>query len=603
MKKINRLAALILTLSLLLATISGCASNTPTSSAPVSTEQSSSTEVSTEAPDSESPTKTAEWQPFDENGNMIRTDRDATGENGVVASSNYEVSKIALNILQNGGNAIDAGVAAGFALGVAEPFTSGIGGGGFMVIRFAETGETKFIDFREIAPKNASPAMWNVDQDGKVEGNQKQEGGKASGVPGDVAGLLYALDTYGSMDRKAIIQPSIDLANNGFVISPTMANAIKDSVEGALKYKEFGELYLNDGLPYSPGDTFKNPDLAKTLGMIAEKGVDGFYKGEVAQAIVDTVNKYDGVFTMEDLGSYKPIVRDTITGTYRGYEIITPPPPSSGGAHLIQILNILENYDMASMQVGSTEYFHAFSEAFKIAFADRGKYMGDTDFVEVPVGGLISKDYAKELYQTIDPKAAKEFAFGDPWQYEHEDTTHISIADKDGNVIAITKTINYFFGSKVAVGGYGFMMNNEMDDFVTGEGSANSVEPGKKPLSSMTPTIILKDGKPFMTIGSPGGVRIFPTLAQVISRVIDHQMDIQAAIDSPRIFNNTANKLNYEKPIDPKTLEELVAMGHEVVEKGEWDLFFGGVQGIVYMPDGTIRGGADPRRDGKALGF
>lgn len=591
MKNSKRFLALLLGFTMFFA---ACTPTAPTPATPDS---------STPTPSTPGTVTPAEWQPFDENGQPLRTDRDATGSEGVIASSNYYASKIGLDILESGGNAVDAAVAVGFALGVAEPFTSGLGGGGFMVIRSAKTGEVTFIDFREIAPAAATPEIWQLGPDGKVIGNQKAEGGKSVAVPGEVSGLLYALETYGTMDRKDVIQPSIDLANNGFTVSTNLHAAMLDNYETLSKYGEMADLYLNTGLAYEVGETFRNPDLAKTLGIIADKGRDGFYKGEVAQAFVNTVNKYGGLMTMEDLENYNHSIRDVVQGTYRGYDIISASPSSSGGAHLIQMLNILENYDLAAMEVNSAEYLHLFSETFKMAFADRAQYMADTAFQDVPLAGLTSKEYAKVLSDKIDPATSGTYSYDNPGRYESGSTTHFSIADKEGNIVAVTQTINYFFGSKLAVGGYGFIPNNEMDDFVTGNESVNRVEPGKKPLSSMTPTIILKDGKPFATIGSPGATRIFPTLAQVISHVIDHDMDIQEAIDTPRIFDNTANKIHIEGGIKAEEIAKLKAMGHEVEERAEWDNYFGGVQGIVYLEDGTMRGGADPRRDGKALGF
>ena len=547
------------------------------------------------------------WKPYDENGNPLRTDRDAIGPNGMVASSNYYASRAGLSVLEKGGNAIDAAIATAYALGVVEPYTSGIGGGGFMLIHSAETGEDVFIDFREIAPMLATPALWPIDEDGKVIGNQTSEGGKSVGVPGDVAGLEYALEKYGSLPRKDVMQPAIDLATEGYQVSLNMNTAATDSYEYMVKYPELGAYYLKDGLPYETGELFKNPDLAKTLTLIAENGKDAFYKGDVAKAFVDTVQKYGGVITLKDMENYEVKVREPVRSTYRGYQLISAPPASSGGTHLIEILNILENFDLAAMDVNSAPYLHLFSEAFKLAFADRAKYMADSDFQDVPLKGLTSKEYAKVLADKIDPEKSQTYAADDPYKYQSGSTTHFSIADKAGNIVAVTKTINYFWGSKIAIAGYGFIANDEMDDFVPGTESVNRIEGGKRPLSSMTPTVILTaEGKPFMTVGSPGGTRIFPTCAQIISHVIDHGMTIQEAIDTPRIFDNTGNKIHYESGsngLTEETVKALEAMGHAMEDRGEWNLYFGGAQGIIYQEDGTLHGGADPRRDGKAVGF
>lgn len=548
------------------------------------------------------------WKPYDAQGNPLRTDRDAVGTNGVVASSNFYASRAGLSILEKGGNAIDAAIATAYAIGVVEPYTSGLGGGGFMLIHSAQTGEDVFIDFRERAPGLATPALWPIGEDGKVIGSQTSEGGKSVGVPGEVAGLEYALEKYGSMSRQEVMQPAIDLAKEGFLVSYNMNAAATDSYAYMVKYPELGHYYLAEGgLPYEIDETFTNPDLAKTLKMIAENGKDAFYKGEVAEAFVNTVQKYGGVITLKDLEDYEVKVREPIRSTYRGYQLISAPPASSGGTHLIEILNILENFGMAGMEVNSPEALHLFSEAFKLAFADRSRYMADSDFQDVPLQGLTSKEYAKLLADKIDPKASGSYEADDPYKYQSGSTTHLSIADKEGNMVAVTKTINYFWGSKVAIEGYGFIANDEMDDFVPGTESVNRIEGGKRPLSSMTPTIILKeDGKPFMTVGSPGGTRIFPTVAQVISHVIDHGMSIQEAIDVPRIFDSSANAINYEtgtNGLSEEAAAALEAMGHKMTPRGEWDLYFGGVQGIVYQEDGSLHGGADPRRDGKALGF
>ncbi len=545
------------------------------------------------------------FETADEQGGRITTGRDAVGEQAMVVASKYEASQVGREIFEQGGNAIDAAVAVAFALGAVEPHTSGIGGGGLMTLRTAE-GETVFVDFREIAPAASKPDMYPLDAEGKVIDNKMVIGGLAAGVPGEVAGLLYLLENYGTMTREQVMAPAIRIATEGFEVTPFFEKVLKDKYDVTAQFPELQKIFWkNDIEPYTKGDVIKNPDLAKTLKIIAEKGADGFYKGEVAQAIVDSVGKYGGIITLEDLANYKPTVRKPVTSTYRGYEVISSPPPSSGGTHLIEILNILENFDVGILEVNSPEYMHLFYEAYKLAYADRAQYMADTDFREVPLVGLASKEYAKKLADKIDLTKAGEFTYDDPWQFEHEDTTHFSIADKDGNMVAITKTVNYFFGSGVVVEGYGFPMNDEMDDFSSNPEHVNRVEPGKKPLSSMTPTIVLKDGKPFMVIGTPGSARIFATVAQVLSRVIDHNMDIQEAINTPRIWLANSEKMAYENAMpnytafSPETLQIIQDMGHTLEE---WGLG-GCVQAIVYQPDGKLKGAADPRQDGKAMGY
>lgn len=550
----------------------------------------------------ESPQENEEFRLFDENGNPLNPPRDDISENGIVSTPKYEASKIGAEIFAKGGNAIDAAVAACFALAVCEPNASGPGGGGFMTLRIGETGEIIFIDFREVAPMNATPDMYPLDEDGNVIGNVKAEGGLSVAVPGEVAGLLHILEEYGTMSRQEVLQPAIDLATNGFVVTPKFASIVKDAYDLMQKYPELGKLYLKDGLPPEVGDYIKNPDLAKTLQIIADKGVDGFYKGEIAEAIVESAKKYGGIITLEDLANYKVTKMEPVEGTYRGYKIISSPPPSSGGTHLIQILNMLEQFDLSKYEPYSAEHMHLLSELFKMAYADRAAYMGDPNYVDVPLKGLTSKEYAKKLVEKFDPDKAQKHEADDPWKYEGDSTTHISVADKYGNMVAITKTINYYFGSGVVVDGYGFILNNEMDDFSPIPGGPNSVAPGKKPLSSMSPTLVLKEnGDPFMVVGTPGGSTIFAQVAQIISNVIDFGMDIQTAIDMPRIWDSLENVIWYEDGIDEDEIKKLIEKGHEVYHYA--NNTFGFVQGIVYRDDGTLHGGSDSATDGKAVGF
>lgn len=573
---------------------------------------SSSSVASSEPAASKEPAKTPAYSTegfvtVDSDGNRVTTGRDATSTKAMATASKYEVSQVGAEIMSKGGNAVDAAVAMGFALGVCEPFTSGLGGGGLATIHTAE-GENFFIDFREVAPAAATLDLY-VDASGENNGNTK-EGGLASGVPGEVAGLLYLLEHHGTMSREEVMEPAIRIANEGFTVSAYCANAISDAYEKTQKFPEMSKVYLDEnGLPWEEGSVITNPDLGKALQLIADQGADVFYKGEIGEAMVATLAKYDGVMTMEDLAGYEVHELKPVTGDYRGYTVISSPPPSSGGTHLIEILNILENFDMASMEVNSAEYVHLFAETFKLAFADRAKYMADTNFVTVPLGGLTSQAYADKRAQDIDLNVAMEQAApDDPSPYEHTDTTHFSVADVDGNCVAITKTINYYFGSGVMVDGYGFMMNNQMDDFSTDSESVNKIEPGKKPLSSMSPTVVLKpDGSPFLVLGTPGGSRIFSGVAEVISRVIDSKMDLHTAISVPKIWNcSNKNNLQYEKPLKgyeqyaltDETIAKLTEMGHGELKTAASGAF----QCIMFMDDGTLYGTADPRQDGKAVG-
>lgn len=575
-RKITKLMALVTTTALTITTLFGCG------------------QKQAQKP-KEEPVKQEEKSKVDMN-------RDAKGANGVVAAAKPEASQVGVEIMKQGGNAIDAAVATAFALGVVEPNASGIGGGGFMLVRFAKTGEEVFIDFRETAPKAAKADMYKLNEKGLAANNESIEGGKAVAVPGEVAGLLTALEKYGTMKRTDVLKPAIDLAEKGYKVTENFSGIIKDNFEKLNKFEGAKQVYLKNGLPYEAGDTLVNKDLAKTLKLVAEKGKDAIYKGEVAKAIATEVQKNGGILTEEDLANYQVKMRTPVKGTYRGYEIISAPPSSSGGTHVIEMLNMLENYDLKAMGHNTTKSLHVWSEVTKQMFEDRGKYMGDTDFLKVPLTGLTSKEYAKELVKKIDlNKSAEKVKYGNPSKYESGSTTHFSIMDKEGNMVAITKTINYFFGSGVLVPGTGIVMNDEMDDFDAAPGRSNSIAPGKRPLSSMTPTLVLKDGKPFMSVGSPGATRIIPTVAQIISNVIDHGMNIQEATNQPRMYDK--GTLMLEGGIDAKVVEELKAMGHKVEVKKELDSYFGGVQGIVLESDGQLHGGGDPRRDGKAAAY
>lgn len=603
MRKTMKMVAILASLALVISACGSSSSTAPSTAPSESSTPDSMTEVT------DSPAYSTEgFETVDAEGNRITIGRDATATTAMATASKYEVSQVGAEIFEKGGNAIDAAVAMGFALGVCEPFTSGMGGGGLATIRTAD-GETFFIDFREISPSAATLDLY-LNADGTSNG-KIVTGGLASAVPGDVAGLLYMLENYGTMTREEVLAPAIRIATEGFTVSQFCANAISDAYAKAVEFPEMQKVYWNEeGLPHETGDLIKNPDMAKALQKIADEGKDGFYKGEIAQAIVDTLAKYEGVMTLEDLANYEVQVRKPVVGTYRGYEIISSPPPSSGGTHLIEILNILENHNVSELKINSPEYIHLFVEAFKLSYADRAKYMADTDFVpDVPLGGLTSKEYAAVRNELIDLNKAQEFDFGDPTLFEGKDTTHFSIADAEGNCVGITKTINYYFGSGVMVEGFGFMMNNEMDDFSTNPESVNKVEPNKKPLSSMSPTIVLKeDGSPYMVLGTPGGARIFASVAQVISRVIDHDMPLHDAISVPKIWNNGGSfNFQYELPlkgyeeyaITDETVAALTALGHEKISTAA----SGSVQAIEFMSDGTLYGTADPRQDGKAVGY
>ena len=533
--------------------------------------------------------------------------RGAQGANGVVAAAKPEASQVGVEILKKGGNAVDAAIATAFALHVLEPNASGIGGGGFMIIKMANMPKAVVVDFRESAPAAAHDKMY-LGADGKVIPKSTYEGGLSVGVPGEVKGLLYAFDKYGSgkLSRMDIVQPAIAWALKGVPVTVNLAQIIKDNFEKLVKYENGAKIYLDEGLPYEVGDSFTNLDYANTLAKVGIYGEDAIYKGEIAKAIADEVQKRGGLLTVEDLANYQIKIREPVEGTYRGYKILSVPPASSGGTHLVQMLNIMENFDVAKSVQGSAANAHLWAETLKMTFADRSKYMADTDFVKVPLAGLTSKAYAKTLAAKIDPgKPMASATAGDPSKYESGSTTSLSVMDKEGNMVNITKTINYFFGSGVVVPGTGIIMNDEMDDFVPTPGSVNSVQPGKRPLSSISPTLVLDpQGRSYMTLGSPGATRIFPTVAQVISNVIDFGMPIQDAILAPRIFQMASGALNLEGRYSINTYEALKKLGHTITVRGDWDAYFGGVHAVLYdYGKGILYGGADPRRDGEAAAF
>ena len=536
--------------------------------------------------------------------------RDARGMNGMVASAHPLASQVGVDILKAGGNAVDAAVAVGFALGVVEPNASGIGGGGFMLIWLAEQGRSVYIDFREKAATGTTADMYPLDEDGKIESNEQGFnpaviGGRAVAVPGEVAGLLLAQEEFGTMSRLQVMQPAIDHAEQGVVVSDVLARMISDNYDALLTYPASAAIYLSDDFPKTAGETVRNTDLAKTLRLVADRGRDGFYTGPVAHGIVKAVQGDGGSMTLEDLAGYNPSYRVPVTGSYRGYDLISSPPPSAGGTHVIELLNIMENFDVAGMQPGSAESLHAWAEAMKLAYGDRAAYMGDPDYVEVPYAELASKAYAGKQFARIDrDRAAAEFTAGDPLAGDSGSTTHFSVVDAAGNMVACTKTINHFFGSGITAPGTGVLLNDQMDDFDKQPGSQNSITAGKKPLSNMSPTLLLKDGKPFATLGTPGGMRIISTMALLISNLVDHGMDIQSAIEAPRISNYRDGALKLEARIPEDVRAALVLKGHELQVKKDFDLYFGGAQGITIDPrGGGLHGGADPRRDGKAVGF
>jgi gamma-glutamyltranspeptidase / glutathione hydrolase len=539
---------------------------------------------------------------------------------GVVASTNEVASQVGVDIMKRGGNAIDAAIAVAFALAVTHPAAGNLGGGGFMMIRLKD-GRTTAIDYREMAPAAASRNVY-LDKNGDVikgEGGSI-EGYRAAGVPGTVRGMELALKKYGShrLTWSQLIEPARRLATNGFTVTNSLARGLRGSRDYLSKYPETKRIYLKNGKFYNEGDLFVQPELGATFARLQRGGPNEFYEGQTAKLIVDDLKRHDGLITMEDMRGYVAKERETLRGTYRGYDVVSMPPPSSGGVVLLEMLNILEGYDLKKMDWASSERYHLMAEAMRRAFADRAEYMGDTDFVKVPIAGLIDKKYASQLRSTIDPHRAstsEQVKAGKPAGYESDETTHFTVVDADGNAVANTYTLNNSYGSAVVAKGTGIIMNDEMDDFAAKpgtpnlygliQGERNAVAPRKRPLSAMTPTFVLrKDGSLWFTVGSPGGPTIINTVLDVITNVIDYNMNIQQAIDAPRIHHQwLPDELVYEPyGLSGDTQAALTARGHKLVDKPR---YLGDCEGIMIEEKTGIRLGAtDPRRsDGLAVGY
>ena len=536
------------------------------------------------------------------------------GSQGMVATSHTLATEVALKVLKDGGNAIDAAVTAGFALAVTQPRSGNIGGGGFLVYSPGNGDAPEAIDYRETAPAAATETMFQ-DQDGNVVSERSRFSHKAAGVPGTVAGLALALERHGTLSLSQALAPAIRLAREGFVVPHRFTEGLEQARDRLERWPATrATFYIKDGSAPQPGEVFRQPELADTLQRIAKQGVKGFYEGETAQLIVAEMRRGEGLITLEDLRNYEPAVRQPVHGTYRGFDIYSMSPPSSGGTHIVQILNILEDYPIGDWGHNSANTIHHMAEAMKLAYADRSEYLGDTDFVAVPLQGLTSKGYADQLRASIKAdkaRPASEIAPGKPGPRESPETTHFSVVDRWGNAVSNTYTINFSYGSGITVAGAGFLLNNEMDDFSAKPGvpnaygliggEANKVEPGKRMLSSMSPTIVRKDNRNFLVTGSPGGSRIITTTLQVIMNVIDHNMNIQTAVSAPRIHHQwLPDEIRVEQGISPDTLDLLRARGHTINTGSA----MGAIQSILIGEDGTLYGGADPRRStSSAMGF
>ena len=527
------------------------------------------------------------------------------GERGMVVSQNAIASGVGAAILRRGGNAVDAAVAIGFALAVTLPRAGNIGGDGFMLVHDAKTGEQVFFDFRSVAPKAATLAMY-IDNQGK-EASIASRGYLAPSVPGTVAGLAMAHKRFGKLAWKDVVAPAIALARDGVALTPDEAFVFswgKERLSTSAAAK--AAYYRPDGSLYRAGEILRQPDLAWTLTQIAERGADGFYKGPVAERFAADMKAHGGLITLDDLASYRAVERKPLRGTYRGLEVVTAPPASAGGATLLNMLNILEGFDLKSYGAGSAQALHIMAETMKLGYADRYRFLGDTDFVTAPVRGFISKAYAQERAKLIDPAKAtpaQQLRAGDPARFESPSTTHFSVADADGNVVSTTYTLGADFGSGVMIAGTGVLLNNQMNNFdhenaakALREGTPpplNAMAPGKRMLSTMMPTMIFKGGKPWLVTGTPGGSTIIDTVLQIVVNVVDFKLNVEEATHQPRIFQDTGKTLRVEPNFNPDTVRLLGTMGHTIVS----DETMGSAQSIM-IENSYFLGAADPRRPG-----
>jgi gamma-glutamyltranspeptidase/glutathione hydrolase len=564
---------------------------------------------------------------------VVAATRPVHAPQAIVVSVHELGSRAGVEILRAGGNAIDAAVATGFALAVVHPEAGNLGGGGFMLIRLAD-GRASFVDFREKAPAAATANMY-LDTQGNVIEDASVVGYKAIGVPGSVAGMVYAEREYGKLTLKKVLAPAIELARNGYALTWEEARDLRED-KYLRKFAESRRIFQRDGNYYRQGDIFRQPELARTLERIAGNP-DSFYHGAMARELAASIQKGGGLVTTDDLAKYEAKEREPIRGAYRGYEIISAPPPSSGGIALMEILNILEGYDLAKAGGRSAAVIHLTVEAFRRAFYDRAEFLGDPDFSKIPVAQLIDKTYGAAWRESIDAAHAsvsknlkrpavfaelEQYASShpQPWVvHEPEHTTHYSVVDPEGTAVAVTTTLNDDFGSRVTAEGLGFLLNDEMDDFAAKQGvpnlygliqgPANVIGPGKRPLSAMTPTIVLKDGKLFLVLGSPGGARIITTVANILMGVVDYGMNIQEAVDAPRFHNQwLPDEVNVEQWFSPDAVKLLQQKGHKVeigeTVAGDWSPYWSDGECIaIDQKTGERLGGSDGRHNGKAAGY
>ena len=543
----------------------------------------------------------------------------ARGKHAMVASQHPLASQIGVDVLKRGGNAVDAAIAVALALAVVYPEAGNLGGGGFMLIRFRD-GDATAIDYREMAPAKATRNIFVDDRGELVKGEGSSTiGYRAAGVPGTPAGLDLAFQKYGSkkVSWSELVEPSRKIAQNGYVLTARLANLFKSYKETLSKYADSNRIFLNGGKFYEEGDTFKQPDLAKTLERMQKNGAKEFYTGETARLIAADMKANNGLITLEDLKNYVAKERVPMRGTYRGYEVVSMPSPSSGGIVLLETLNILEKFDLRSMEYNSSQKYHVLTEALRRSFADRAEFMGDADFVSVPAAELIDKKYAEKRAATIDltkASTSKEIRAGEITGKEPMETTHFTVVDADGNCVTNTYTINDLYGSRVTAKGTGVLLNDEMDDFAARPGTANmfgliqgernAVAPKKRPLSAMTPTIVLrKDGSLWFALGARGGPRIITAVTQTIINMIDHDMNLQQALDAPRLHHQWfPDEILYEPfGMSPDTRIALEKLGHKFAGKPGYVASGTGI--AIEEKTGVRLGAIDARSDGAAIGY
>lgn len=544
---------------------------------------------------------------------QMATAQPVWAKHGMVASQETLASRTGVEILKQGGNAVDAAVAVAFSLAVTLPRAGNIGGGGFMLVHIAKENKTIAIDYREMAPSKAKKDIF-LDENGDAVEKLSREHGLAVGVPGTVMGMSLALEKYGTMTLAQVAAPAIKMAQEGISVTPDLAESLAGLKRRMTQWPTTAAIfYKADGSDYQVDDILKQPELAHSLSLIAEKGTKGFYEGETATKLINAVKDAGGIMTLDDLKNYKVVEREPVRGEYRGYEVVSMPPPSSGGVHIIEMLNVLQQFPIDKLGHNTAQTIHLMAETMKHAYADRSEYLGDPDFYKVPVTALTSKDYAQKIASQIamnKTTPSAEIKPGKLAPYESDQTTHFSVVDKWGNAVSNTYTLNFSYGSGLVAKGTGILLNNEMDDFSAKPGvpngyglvggDANSVEGNKRPLSSMSPTIVMKDGKPFLVTGSPGGSRIITTTLQIIMNVIDHGLNIAEASNAARVHHQwLPDELRVESSLNRDTISLLEAKGHKVKVQSA----MGSTQSIMVTEQG-IFGASDPRHSGsEAIGY